>query len=69
MAPTRPFGVLVDVGFGPARGAGEADGAGGKAAEAAWAVRYRLALSTLPRMRSFSARVFWIRFSIPAFGF
>ena len=58
MAPTRPFGALVDAGFGPAGGAGEADGAGGEAAEAAWAVRHRLARSTLPRIRSFSARVF-----------
>ena len=35
MALTRPFGALVDVGFGPARGAGEADGASGEVAKAA----------------------------------
>ena len=35
MAPTRPFGVLVNVGFRPARGASKIDGASGKAAKAA----------------------------------
>ena len=69
MAPTRPFTLA----FGSAGvGAGVFDEAAGKAAgaaEAGEAARHCLTRSTLRRMRSSSARVFWMRFSTSTFGF